>query len=227
MIALQALVIVLIFATGASATTIDIGEVSATASGPGTLTGAFGPAGVDVSLTGTYSFDLTVKNTTGTSGSEANALSFFDVFIELDLDGNVVPCGGVASLAAGASFSCSTEFALTTGHHYSAGAFLDLTLATNPLLLTDATMFDADEVSAGGPSVPLAPPDKKKGKPGIYVGIAVAAGGGIGAAVALSGGKKTATVPEPGTLALVGTGVLAVALARAIRIGGGESPTSR
>jgi hypothetical protein len=62
--------------------------------------------------------------------------------------------------------------------------------------------------------IPLKKDSKGLSKAGIFVGVAVAVAGGIGAAVALGGKREVATVPEPGTLVLLGAGVVALAFCR-------------
>ena len=71
-------VFALAVSTAAQASTIDVGSVSVGLSGPATITGALGPAGLNVSQTGDYLFTVDFSNTTGTAGSSVNALSFFD-----------------------------------------------------------------------------------------------------------------------------------------------------
>jgi hypothetical protein len=210
---IASLFVVLAINTGAQATTIDIGMITASVSGPGTVTGSLGPAGLDVSASGNYSFNFIFENTTGTAGSPVNALPFLDVFIGLEVGANAASCGGVATLPGGSSFNCSAAFDLGTGHHIVT-ALLDLTLAQNPLPLTDGSTFEAQDASAGGEPTPL-----KKNSGGMSTAskaaiIVAVAGGGAGGAIAAIGGKKQPVpVTEPGTL-LLGTGVAALAYAR-------------
>jgi PEP-CTERM motif len=212
------LAIALAVVTDAQALTIDLGLIAVNVVGPGTVTGALGPAGLNVSESGNYAFNLDFDNTTGTTGSAVNALSFFDIFVELDLDGNITPCGGTATLLAGARFSCSASFTLDAGSHIGAG-LLDLTLAENPFLLTDGSMFEAQDASAGGAPTPL-----KKNSSGLSAGskvaiiVAVAGGAGVGAALAVSGKEQEVRkVAEPGTLLLLGAGVVGLACRRVRR----------
>ena len=191
----------------AQASTIDVGSISVGVSGPGTLTGALGPASLNVSQDGDYTFTVDFSNTTGTGGSSANALSFFDVVVEFDVDGIITPCGGAATLPGGSSVSCSALLTLVTGGQIVA-PLLDLTLAENPFGLIDGSTFEAQDASAGGAPTPLT-----KNSSGLSVGakvmiVAVVAGGGAGAALALAG-KKT-NVPEPETRLLLGAGAVGV-----------------
>src|SRR5437762_5484370 len=102
--------------TAAQASTIDVGSILVGVSGPGTITGALGPAGLNINQTGDYLFNVNFSNTTGTTGSSVNALSFFDVFVEFDVDGTTTPCGATGTLLGGSVLSCSALLNLATGN---------------------------------------------------------------------------------------------------------------
>jgi hypothetical protein len=204
----------LVFALGTSAhaLSVDAGTFTITLIGPEGLTGALGPAGLNVTQAGDYSFQLDFENTTGTAGSLVEPLSFFDVFVELELDGTPTTCGGPATLPAGSTFTCGTLLALGLGFHVLT-PFFDLTLL-NPFDLKDDTKLQGTGLSAGSVPKPLTPAGGGMSA-GAKVAIITAVGGGAGAAAYLAtqsakvDGKK---VPEPGVFVLLGAGLAGLAL---------------
>ena len=217
---ISSLAMVLALSTSAHALSVDVGTITITLFGPEGLTGALGPAGLNVTQAGNYSFQLDFENTTGTAGSVVSALSFFDVFVELDLDGSLLACGGPATLPAGSTFTCGTLLALGLGPHVLT-PLLDLKLP-NPFDLIDGTKLQGQSASAGGPSKPLTPAPPAGGgmSAASKVAIVTGVGAGAGAGAYLATVTKRIDdrkVAEPGMFLLLGAGLagLSVRIARA------------
>ncbi len=205
----------------AGATSIDFSKGTVSISGLGSILASYGFPGFTVSSAGTYAFAVTTDNLTGTSASPASGESFFDVFVELEIDGTTHPCGSAPTLLPGGALGCQVNLSLAAGAH-SIFTFLSLTFA-NPVHLTDSSLFLIDTLGANGPPVPVVPRGGGMSAGAKIAIVGAVAGGGAAAGIMASGTRRAngarPVVPEPGTASLVaiGCGVLAIGLRRSRR----------
>src|SRR5262245_21557425 len=115
--AIVAVVLTLGCATPVYATSLDFSKVTIEISGAGAILSSYGFSGFTVGTTGSYRFAIAIVNITGTPPSTSLSSSFFDVFIELEVDGSTSPCSNGAVIGAGGTQSCELDLFLTAGAH--------------------------------------------------------------------------------------------------------------
>lgn len=188
----------------AGATSIDFSKGAVSIGGVGSILASYGVPGFTVSSADTYAFAATITNITGTSASPAMGTSFFDVLIEIEIDGTTHPCGSAPALSAGGALTCQVDLALTSGAH-SLLTFLSLTFP-NPVLLNDNSLFLIDTLTGNGPPVTVTPKTGGMSAGAKIAIIGAVAGGGAAAGIMATSRRDAGFVPEPGTWALVTLG---------------------
>jgi hypothetical protein len=195
-------------AAPAHATSINFAKVGLTIFGPAVIA-ADGIPIFTAPAPATYPMVAGLVNLTGTPQSPTTLPgSFFDVFIEIEVDGVKSPCGSSSSLAPGATFQCQVDQSLTAGAH-TLYSYLTFSFA-NPMLLTGGASLVIVGVTGNGFGTPVTPP----GAGGlstlnkfIIIG-GVAGGAAVAPGIVISGTDDVRLAPEPGTLVLVTLGFL-------------------
>src|SRR5262245_792844 len=195
-------------ASPAQATSVSFAAVGVGISGPGAIAAGYGFPQFSICTPGLYTFGGNLRNLTGSGGITSS--SFFDVFVDIEIDNVRTPCGSVNTLDPGATLVCQITQLLSKGLH-TLTSWLTITLP-DPLPL-GATDLPVRRVVANGPEVTvnLLGMEVEASNVAVLGGVAVAAGATAGVAVPVSGLSEDHVVPESGTLVLISLG-LAVSL---------------